>query len=120
VLSRLLVSDSSVPISAFMRTQLISYRLPKADSALLRPSLFHRLCRFVSFSSGGLASARESLCRGPGSCETARNFAAYSGLRSVGEGGDDASAGQLSKHGLWLVSLDARFRIEAIQFRPRE
>src|ERR1700731_929143 len=50
-----------------MRTQLISYRLPKADSALLRSSLFHHLCRFVSFSSGGLASASESLCRGLGS-----------------------------------------------------
>src|SRR6202021_212274 len=50
-----------------MRTQLISCRLPKADSALLRSSLFHHLCRFVSFSSGGLASARESLCRGLGS-----------------------------------------------------
>jgi len=34
--------------------------------------------------------------------------------------GDDASAGQLREHGLWLASLDARFRIEAIQFRPRE
>ena len=53
--------------NAFMRTQLISCRLPKADSALLRPLLFHHLCRFVSFSSGGLASARESLCRGLGS-----------------------------------------------------
>ena len=53
--------------SRFMRTQLISCRLPKADSALLRSSLFHHLCRFVSFSSGGLASARESLCRGLGS-----------------------------------------------------
>src|ERR1700686_1697066 len=53
--------------SAFMRTQLISYRLPKADSALLRSSLLHHLCRFISFSSGGLASARESLCRGFGS-----------------------------------------------------
>ncbi len=38
----------------------------------------------------------------------------------VAKGGDDASAGQLHEHGLWLVSLDARFRIEAIQFRPRE
>src|SRR5271169_7032836 len=38
-----------------MRTQLISYRLPKADSALLRSSLFHDLCRFVSFSSGGFS-----------------------------------------------------------------
>jgi len=37
---------------AFMRTQLISCRLPKADSALLRSSLFHHLCRFVSSSSG--------------------------------------------------------------------
>src|SRR5438874_5294531 len=50
-----------------MRTQLISCRLPKADSALLRSSLFHHPCRFVSFSSGGLASARKSLCRGLGS-----------------------------------------------------
>src|SRR5947209_358987 len=54
-------------ISAFMRSQLISCRLPKADSALLQSSLFHHLCRFVSFSSGGLASARKSLCRGLGS-----------------------------------------------------
>ena len=38
----------------------------------------------------------------------------------VAKGGDDASAGQLREHGLWLVSLDARFRIEAIQFRLRE
>ena len=38
----------------------------------------------------------------------------------VAKGGDDASAGQMREHGLWLVSLDARFRIEAIQFRPRE
>src|ERR1700691_5488002 len=50
-----------------MRTQLISCRLPKAYSALLRSSLFHHLCRFVSLSSGGLASASESLCRGLGS-----------------------------------------------------
>ena len=34
---------------ALMRTQLFSYRLPNADSALLRSSLFHHLCRFVSF-----------------------------------------------------------------------
>ena len=53
--------------SAFIRTQLISYHLPKADNALLRSSLFHHLCRFVSSSSGGLASARKSLCRGLGS-----------------------------------------------------
>jgi hypothetical protein len=46
-------------------THLLS--LAKADSALLRSSLFHHLCRFVSFSSGGLASARESFCRGLGS-----------------------------------------------------
>jgi len=45
--------DSSVATNASMRTQLISYRLPKADSALLRSSLFHHLCRFVSFSSDG-------------------------------------------------------------------
>src|ERR1019366_7317814 len=57
----------SVATRAFVRTQLISCRLPKADSALLRSSLFHHLYRFVSFSSGGLASARESLCRGLGS-----------------------------------------------------
>jgi hypothetical protein len=38
----------------------------------------------------------------------------------VAKGGDDASVGQLREHGLWLVSLDARFRIEATQFRPRE
>src|ERR1039457_6352964 len=57
----------SLPRSAFLRTQLISYRLPKADSALLRSSLFHPLCCFVSSSSGGLASAREPLCRGLGS-----------------------------------------------------
>src|SRR5580698_1255410 len=50
-----------------MRIQLISCRLPKADSALLRSLLFHHLCRFVSFSSGGLASARESLRRDLGS-----------------------------------------------------
>ncbi len=34
---------------AFMRTQLISCRLPKADSALLRSSLFHDLWRFRLF-----------------------------------------------------------------------
>src|ERR1700684_4217339 len=45
-------------------THLLS--LANADSALLRSSLFHHR-RFVSFSSGGLASARESLCRGLGS-----------------------------------------------------
>ena len=38
--------------SRLMRTQLISCRLPKADSALLRSSLFHYLGRFVSSSSG--------------------------------------------------------------------
>jgi hypothetical protein len=36
---------------AFMRTQLISCRLPKADSALLRSSLLHHLFRFVYSSS---------------------------------------------------------------------
>src|SRR6266516_5892185 len=36
-------------ISVFMRTQLISCRLPKADSSLLRSSLFLHLCRFVLF-----------------------------------------------------------------------
>jgi energy-coupling factor transporter ATP-binding protein EcfA2 len=35
--------------------------------ALLRSSLFHHRCRFVSFSSGGFALASESLCRGLGS-----------------------------------------------------
>jgi len=59
--------SASGPRSPFMRTQLTSCRLPKADSALLRSSLFHHLCRFVSFSSGGSASARESLSRGLGS-----------------------------------------------------
>src|SRR3984893_5619321 len=54
-------------ISAFMKTQLISCRLSKADGALLRAPLFHHLCCFVSFSSGGSVSARESLCRGLGS-----------------------------------------------------
>jgi hypothetical protein len=44
--------DNSIATSAFMRTQLISCRLPKADRALLRSSPFHHLCRFVSFSSG--------------------------------------------------------------------
>src|SRR5258707_314743 len=38
-----------------MRTQLISCRLPIADSALLRSLLFHHLCRFVSFTSGGFS-----------------------------------------------------------------
>jgi hypothetical protein len=32
-----------------MKTQVISCRLPKADSALLRSSLFHHLCRFIAF-----------------------------------------------------------------------
>jgi hypothetical protein len=41
-------------------------------------------------------------------------------LSKVVAEGDDASAGQLPERGLWLVSLDARSRIEAIQFRPRE
>ena len=50
--------DRSVIRSAFMRTQLISCRLPKADSALLRSSLFHHLCvrllfvRWISFGEG--------------------------------------------------------------------
>ena len=35
----------SARISAFMRAQLISCRLPRADSALLRSSLLHHLCR---------------------------------------------------------------------------
>src|SRR5450755_2099511 len=56
----------SVNTSAFMRTQLISYRLPKADSAITvvapSPPVPLRL-----FSSGGLASARKPLCRGLGS-----------------------------------------------------
>jgi hypothetical protein len=64
----------------------------------------------------------------PTFCETARNFTGFwiaFGRRRrlwkvVAKGGDDASAGQMREHGLWLVSLDARFRIEAIQFRPRE
>src|SRR6478609_1723340 len=38
-----------------MRTQLISCCLSKADSAVLRSSLFHHLCRFVSFSSDGFS-----------------------------------------------------------------
>ncbi len=38
----------------------------------------------------------------------------------ITKGGGGASAGQLREHGPWLVSLDPRFRIEAIQFRPRE
>jgi hypothetical protein len=46
------VDQSLQATCAFMRTQLISCRLPKADSALLRSSLFHHLCRFVSSSSG--------------------------------------------------------------------
>jgi len=38
--------------AASMRSQRISRRVPKADSALLRSSLFHDLCRIVSSSSG--------------------------------------------------------------------
>jgi hypothetical protein len=47
-----LMVGSELAIAAFMRTRLISCRLPKADSALLRSPLFHRLCRFVFSSSG--------------------------------------------------------------------
>jgi hypothetical protein len=44
ILRRRRVGFSPQPnTSAFMRTQLISCRLPKADSALLRSSLFHPL-----------------------------------------------------------------------------
>src|SRR4029077_15976260 len=43
----------SLPGSALMMTQLISCRLPKADSAL-GSYLFHHLCRFVFFFLGGL------------------------------------------------------------------
>jgi len=64
---RLLVCNGQLTRGAFMGIQLISCRLPRADSARLRSSLFHHVCRFVSFSSGGLASASESLCRGFGS-----------------------------------------------------
>ena len=67
VIPTLLLRGSPDRDLSFMRTQLISCRLPKADSALLRSWLFHHLCRFVSVSSGGLASARESLSRGLGS-----------------------------------------------------
>jgi hypothetical protein len=46
----------------------IAARTPlQIDSALLRSSLFQHLCSFVSFSSGELASASQSLCRGLGS-----------------------------------------------------
>jgi hypothetical protein len=63
------VGDSlrAIPGNPFMRIQLISCRLPIADSVLLRSSLFHHLCRFVTSLSGGLPSAREFLCRGLGS-----------------------------------------------------
>ena len=49
VIPALLLRGSPDRDLSFMRTQLISCRLPKADSALLRSSLFHHLCRFVSF-----------------------------------------------------------------------
>jgi hypothetical protein len=51
-----------------------AYARQKTDSALLRSSLFHHLCRFVSFSSGGLASARKSLRRGLGSSRFTERF----------------------------------------------
>ena len=49
-----------------------------------------------------------------------RSDAMSSAGSPVAKSGRDASAGQLREHGLWLASLDARCRIEAIQFRPRE
>jgi hypothetical protein len=48
-----------VTTGAFMMTQLISCRLPKADSALLRSSPFHYLWRFVFFSSAGFSVGEE-------------------------------------------------------------
>src|SRR6266568_71359 len=55
-------------ISVFMRTQLISCRLPKTDKALYYgPRSFTTCAVSSSSSSSGLASARESLFRGLGS-----------------------------------------------------
>src|SRR5207248_2786446 len=54
--------------SVFMRTQLISCRLPKTDKALYYgPRSFTTCAVSSSSSSSGLASARESLFRGLGS-----------------------------------------------------
>jgi hypothetical protein len=54
-------------ISAFMGTQLISCRLPKADCALFTVVGLSPPVRFQSLFSGGSASARESLRRRLGS-----------------------------------------------------
>src|SRR5205085_4367673 len=54
-------------ISAFMGSQLIACRLPKADCALFTVVALSPPVRFRLFVSGGSASARESLRRGLGS-----------------------------------------------------
>src|SRR6476661_4122455 len=50
-----------------MRTQLISHRLPRADSAPLRSSLFHNLWPFRLFFVRWISVGEGSLCRGLGS-----------------------------------------------------
>src|SRR5881227_1754604 len=54
-------------ITAFMRTQLILCRLPKADSGYYGRRSFTTCAVAALCSSGGLAAARELLCRGLGS-----------------------------------------------------
>src|SRR5258706_8103133 len=100
-------SDTAV---AFMRTQLISGRLPKVDSALLRSSLFHHLCRFVSFSSGGLASASESLCRGLGSRWFTERFHSNALVTHVQYGQVFCTARQLKDYAVARCRLHQRAR----------
>src|SRR5438445_8618111 len=91
-----------------MRTQLISCRLPKADSALLRSSLLHNLCRFVSFSSGGLVSARESLCRGLGSRWFTERFHRNALVRHFQHGQVFCAARSLENYAIARCRLDQR------------
>src|ERR1700691_1240950 len=91
-----------------MRTKLISCRLPKADSARLRSSRFHHLCRFVSFSSGGLASARKSLCRGLGPRWFTERFHRNALVTHVQHGQIFCTAGSLENYAVARSRLHPR------------
>jgi hypothetical protein len=54
-ISRLLVINRTTDAKGVYEDSTHLLSLAKADSALLRSSLFHQLCRFFSFSSGGFS-----------------------------------------------------------------
>ena len=74
----------------------------------LRWSLFNHLCRSVSSSSGGLTSARESLCRGLGSRGFTERFYANAPVTHFQHGKFFCTARSLENYAVALCRLHQR------------